>query len=252
MHPRHGRVLQIVGLCLLTIVAALLAYYALLRFQDGSQPEAVPRSPTVTTPTEEPSPYEGTPTVSASAEPSSTEPPSPDAPIGPMVVILGDGITVGDGSVGWVPRATEALGWVEVVNLSNPGAGYLALPRECGSSPCAAFTELAANVVDLEPDMVVVFGGTADGDNDIRSAASRVFTTLRQGLPDADLVGIAPVTTEEPAPYWLTMHARSVESATNAVDGQFIDLGRTIDGEDDLPSTEAVRALAEAIVQELE
>lgn len=79
-------------------------------------------------------------------------------------VIVGDSNSIGDPAETWLGPASAQLDWDSVVNLSAPGRGYFATPRECDDSPCAPFPGTVDAVAELEPDVVVIFGGVADGD----------------------------------------------------------------------------------------
>ena len=102
-----------------------------------------------------------------------------------------------------------------------------------------------------QPDIVVTFGGTADGDYSLRDSSSDYFVALRAALPDAELVAINPVTTGDDAPYWLTLHLQTIQAAVEAVDGTFVDVGQPGVGDGDSLSTEAHAAIAESVTRTL-
>lgn len=167
------------------------------------------------------------------------------------MVVIGDSFSVGEPSETWVGTAAEELGWGRVINLSSPGRGYLTAPRSCDFEPCAEFAGSLGLIAEREPDIVVTFGGTADGDYSLADAAAEYFNELRKALPEAELVAISPITTDESAPYFLTLHGRTIRAGTEAVDGTFVDLGQPGLGDGDELSAEAHTEIAAQIVARL-
>ncbi|MHA7862305.1 hypothetical protein ACX1DX_13175 [Tessaracoccus sp. Y36] len=261
--------LSIIGLIVLGVVAVALAAAALLMNRPiEAAPAPSGASTPAVTPSSDPVAESSSPSVviSESATPSPTadvsesvppavetspEPSASGSPAvgGSTVVVIGDSHSIGDDT--WVTTAAEALGWGEVVNLSSPGRGYITSPRSCDFTPCADFARSVGLVADADPDVVVTFGGVADGDYSIRPGADAYFTSLREALPDAEIVGIAPVTTEDVAEYWLTMHGRSISAALDAVDGVFVSAGQPGLGDGTSLSAEAQDAIAAAVVAAL-
>lgn len=249
--------LTLIGLIVLGLVAAGLSLAALLQHrtprtavvgtastptgQAASRAPASPRNPLETSP-------EPSPTPSPTPTP---EPPSPTAPV-VTVVIVGDSHSVGDPATTWVGQASGALGWTKVVNLSAPGRGFLAAPRSCDGSPCTPFGGTVAATAAEHPDVVVTFGGVADGDLSITQPAADYFQALRAALPQAKLVAISPVTTDATAPYWLTMHTDSVRTGVEAVGGIFVDVGQPGLGNGNQLSVDAQAAIARAVVDALD
>lgn len=248
MH-RVKTVMGMIGLVILAIVALGLSAAALMRFS--------PTEPT----TAEPPPPQNSPAATPTSEttgPTATNSPnprrSPTAPTenGPTVVILGDSHSHGDPEQTWVGEVSEQLGWGTVENMSAPGRGYLAAPRECDTEPCTRFIGTVEAIAEQNPDLVIVFGGAADGDLDIGPASLEFFQELREALPEAALVGISPVSTESPTPYWLTLHTNSIEIAVSTVNGEFIDVGQPGEGDGESLSSRARDEISATIVDALE
>lgn len=168
-----------------------------------------------------------------------------------MAVIIGDRYSAADAPDLWAEKAGEAIGWESMVNLSATGRGYIQKPDACEMSECANFRGSIDAIAEAGPDVVITFGGTADGDYDLSDAATQYYTALREALPDAELVAVSPVTTESEAAYWLTMHNRTIRSAVEAVGGTFIDVGQPGLGDGDQLSAEAQGEVAQAIIDEL-
>ncbi|KGM09782.1 SGNH/GDSL hydrolase family protein [Cellulomonas bogoriensis] len=115
----------------------------------------------------------------------------------PRIAFLGDSLTVGVGAPqerGFAWQTAELLDWPLAVVDGVSGSGYVA-PGLGSPMP-----DRAGNVIDAEPDVVVVAGGNNDifqgvGAEQVEPAADQLFTDLREGLPDATLVVVGPFPT---------------------------------------------------------
>lgn len=256
---RNSGLLSIVGLVLIGVLAVVLSIAA-LRSTAPIEAEPAPHSPLPSpSPTSEPAPAETEPAEGPSPtvepEPTDTETVEPDetetAPNGAgTVVVIGDSHSIDNGNT-WVDPAADALDWGTVVNLSSPGRGYFTTPRSCDFTPCGDFRDSIPLIVEADPDVVITFGGVADGDYSITDEAATYFAALRDALPEAEIVGIAPVTSADEAAYWLTLHGRSVQAAVEAVDGTFVNPGQPGVGDGESLSAEAQQAIADAVVEAL-
>lgn len=188
----------------------------------------------------------GSPSASASAVAVSTS----TSPSARTVVVLGDGNSTGSTSTTWIGSAATQLGWSDVVNLSASGRGYVKAPRSCSSTdtPCANFEGSIAAVVKAHPDIVVTFGGTADGDYDLTPLATKYFADLRRALPDATLVAVSPVTTQSPVPYYFTLNTQAIRTAAKKSGVIFINVGQPGRGDGAELSAKAQAAIADKIV----
>lgn len=247
---RSARTLSVVGLVLLGIVTVLLSLAALNRFGTvDAAPAMTPSAAGSTSPVGTPSPS-ATPSAASPSPAESSTPPAASGE-GPNVTVIGDSYSLPDAPGSWVGEAASALGWGEVVNLSSPGRGYLAAPRECGFDLCASLINSVALVADTAPDMVITFAGYVDGDYSLEGPAANYFEDLRTALPDAQLVAINPVTTDDEAPYWLTLHRQTISAAVEAVGGTFINVGQPGLGDGDELSAEAQAEIARQVIDAL-
>ena len=169
------------------------------------------------------------------------------------VVVLGDGNSSGNSTDTWIGMAAKKLGWTDVVNLSAPGRGYVKQPRSCGSTPtpCANFEGSIGAVVEAHPDLVITFGGTADGDYDLTPLADQYYADLHKALPQATLVAVSPVTTLAPVPYYFTLNTHAIDTAATKAGALFVNVGQPGSGDGDSLSHAAQSAIAAKIVAAL-
>lgn len=242
--------LSLLGLLLLGLVALGVSVAAILQFRpDPSQtarpaPVAIqtPASPTASSPANL-----GTPSATPVVTPTQTVP--TEEP--PRVVVIGDSHSLADRPGTWVGAAAEELGWGKVDNLSSPGRGYVVKPRSCDFEPCDNFVGSVSTIVKKSPDIVVSFGGTADGDRSIEQGANDYFKALRKALPEAQLVAINPVTSNAVVPERMAEHSRLIKRAVESVDGVFIDVGQPGVGDGQSLSKKTQAKIAGIVVQEL-
>lgn len=252
--PRDTTRLSIVGLVVLALLAVGLSVAALRQPGRVTATPAPAQSSTTVPPTASPatdsSPAQSSTPAPSSASSSATPSSTPVTPR--TVVIVGDSYSLGASTQTWVGPVAEKLGWTTVVNLSSPGRGYLATPRQCDFVPCATFEGTIPKVVESQPDVVVTFGGFADGDFSITALTADYYRTLRASLPGTQIVALSPVTTEAgPAPYWLTLHSQSIRDGVEAVGGTFVDLGQPGLGNGEALSAEAHAAIAQRVIDRL-
>lgn len=249
-HLRSAKALSFAGLVLLGLAALVLSLAALARFgaAEAAPVETTAGATAAASPSASPSPSPA-PTAIVSPSPDTvTPPPAPDAP---RVVIVGDSYSLEGSSDAWIGEAAAELAWGEVVNLSSPGRGYITVPRECGFEPCDTFEGTIPAIVAAAPDIVVTFGGTADGDSSLRDSSADYFAALRAALPDAEFVALNPVTTGDEAPYWLTLHLQTIRTSVEAVEGTFVDVGQPGVGDGESLSSDAHAAIAESVIRTL-
>lgn len=241
-----------VGLLFLALVAIGLSAAALVQNQTAIPTPSVPSTVASPAKSTSPTPMETVTQSGSQPPPESTSAYSPPAGNdGSKVVIIGDAYSVADASDLWVPKVADTLSWASVSNFSERGRGYIASPSTCDVSACSNFAGTIPAVVAEDPDVVVTFGGMADGDQDLSDAAAQYFTALRSALPDAELIAVSPVTSEQPAPYFLVLHDQTIRAAVEAVDGTFIDAERPGVGDGDELSSEAQDEIAEAVIAAL-
>ncbi len=243
--------ITVVGLATLALLAAFLSIAALLH----TRPTTLDAAPVETSTPGASVQKTPLPSATPSSQPDpqeTTASPGTPGTIGPVAVVLGDRHSRADLDPLWVEQVATELGWSEVVNLSDPGRGYQAAPEECSAvDTCANFSGTIDAVVAADPDLVVTFGGTADGDYDMTEQITSYYTALRRALPDAELIAISPVTSADEAEYWLTMHARNIENAVTSVGGTFVDVGQPGVGDGAELSAPAQAELADAIIDAL-
>ncbi|MBK8448467.1 MAG: SGNH/GDSL hydrolase family protein [Micropruina sp.] len=212
------RAAQYVGLILLALLATGLSITALLQSRPVAPARAVPAPAGTLTSLP-------TPSLSAASTPPEAPTESPSATSSTKltsVVIVGDATSLGTGSDSWVERTTRALNW-QVTNLSAPGMGFAKVASRCPQR-CTTFRGIVPAIADVKPDIVVIFGSMADGDNPIGPDSREFFTALRKALPKTKIVALSPVMTKQGQLGWIRLHRNNIKGAVAAVDGRFIDL----------------------------
>lgn len=223
---RRDTLLSTGGLVILALIAVILSIMALTPPSAPSDAGSYDKDLIETaTATEEPAPTQE-PTEGVSVEPEPEPEPEPVVPT-TKVLVIGDSYSVDSDDPAqqtWVNLIAGNESW-EVVNLSAPGRGFLTAPRICDNSPCEPFPGTVEAVAAQAPDIVITFGGAADGDVPIGPAAAQYFEALRAALPEATIIALSPIAASETVPDWLPLHVQSVLSGVDAVGGLFVDLG---------------------------
>lgn len=209
---RHGdeslsRRWGLVGLALLALITAVLVGAAVLRppiVADATPVPTVAKTPSLT-----PSPTAGTPSAAptATTEPAGT------------IVVLGDRYTA---DAAWPVLVGDRSG-LRVVNLAQAGMGYITAPQSCEQGPpCTPFRGLLERIRAESPEVLVLAGGEADGDNTLVPFAAPTLSELRQGLPDTRILVLPPPSARSPQPYWLSMHTRVLQEAAESAGVTFV------------------------------
>ena len=243
--------LSTVGLVVLTVAAAGLSVAALTQERGVQSAEAQPNPPVLATLTASPSPLKSATQSEFSPSPKSTVGDINAPESGRTVVIIGDGYSAHDAPNAWMESVSAELGWSSVTNLSAQGRGYIQEPSFCNVSQCANFEGTIPAVVEQDPDVVVTFGGTADGDQDLSDAAGAYFTALRAALPETELIAVSPITSEDEEPYFLRLHDQTIRAGVEAAGGTFIDVGRPGVGDGEDLSASSQQEVARTIIAEL-
>lgn len=171
---------------------------------------------------------------------------------GPAIAVVGDSNSIGGPADTWAGLVGDELAWENVTNLSAPGRGYISTPRSCDDSPCAPFSGTVEAVAENNPDIVIIFGGVADGDVPITETAAETFADLRSALPEAEIIAISPVYSEETVPNWAPLHAASIQAGVEAAGGTYIDVGQPSLGDGETMSAEAHAEIARIVIETLQ
>lgn len=169
-----------------------------------------------------------------------------------LVAVVGDSNSIGDPVDTWVGLVGDELGWENVTNFSAPGRGYITTPRSCDDSPCAPFGGNVEAVADINPDIVIIFGGAADGDEPITETAAQTFADMRSALPDAEIFVISPVYSDGAVPNWAPLHAASIQAGVEAAGGTYIDVGQPSLGDGETMSADAHAEIARIVIETLQ
>jgi lysophospholipase L1-like esterase len=150
------------------------------------------------------------PEPASSGDPSGSPTAVPSPSIEPgdtAAVFLGDSYTEGwgasDPSSRWSALVAAEAGWVEL-NQGQGGTGFVTTSGRggCGLDYCPTYLERVPDVINAQPDIVVIAGGQNDlmalaADPDaVRAALVETYTLIREGLPQARIIAVGPSTAQ--------------------------------------------------------
>jgi len=219
---------QNIGLFVLVFLVALAALYAF-----------VPRQPEPVADTD-PRPIR---TEQATPEPKTFDP-SP-------VAFIGDSYSAGAGAsrgMAWTKQLADEMGWKHQV-FAMGGTGYAtsvdgALSEQaCGKDYCESYVEVAPEVIDYGPELVIVSGGRNDlgkGAEAVGAAAADLFQTLKKELPDARVIVTSPIWDAREKPAELIAIGEAVESAAKKAEATYLDIGEPLAGKFDIMTDDQV------------
>lgn len=159
------------------------------------------------------------------------------------VAFVGDSYTAGAGvaaSEAFPALLAGDLGWA-YANLAEGGTGYITRPGQepeqsrlgCGEDYCPSYAEVIPDLVQYEPDIVIVSGGRNSA-NDPASAQEKAiesfFEDLREALSDADIYATTPLTDDDAATGSLVAMGGLVEEAVTRVGGTYLEIGQPLEG----------------------
>jgi lysophospholipase L1-like esterase len=146
--------------------------------------------------------------------------------------LIGDSVTDGTGGTG---RANDRFGEVMAKRLNWSlttdgvgGSGFQSKGPQANVD--ARFITRLQSIIDAQPDVVIVAGGRNDlfgSLSDYDAALSEFYTQLREGLPDARIVTIAPwrwdTTKDQVVVPLQAERAQVSKRITDSVGGTFLD-----------------------------
>lgn len=168
----------------------------------------------------------------SSAETSSYTPPTMDVPGDDRekAAFLGDSYTVGTGASSrsnrWTRTVANERNWREL-NFGVGGTNYATGSDLENGDP---YTERVDEVVDANPDIVIVSTAGNSMDTDQQGAITETFEQLRAGLPDAEIYATSPYTRDGDYPENLAEFGDDIESAVESVGGTYVEIGHPLDG----------------------
>jgi lysophospholipase L1-like esterase len=207
------------ALAMLAIGVLAMAIYVVARNktvpQAGQTPGATEFAPSSSIAPSTPTP---TPTTSAPAKSK-------------VVAFLGDDWTAGVGASVPAHRFTAlvcATLHCDLRVFGLTGAGYAK-----SSSTGGTYADAVAMVAAAHPDVVVVCGGRNDSTDDgptLATAITTVYSSLRTHLPNATLIGVAPMWGDSDLPSQLATMATEIKTAVTSVGGHYLDIPDPIHG----------------------
>ncbi len=170
----------------------------------------------------------------------------------PVAAFIGDSYTAGAGSPqgGFVKLVATEQGWL-AKNLGRGGTGFTQNTDQdpensrvaCGLDYCESYPEMIPAAAKLDPAVVVVSGGRngvgVDPDR-MQTAVDSFFTTLRDALPDAQIIVTSPLWDDEETPAWLDDLASMERAAAESVGAVYLDIGQPLEGREDLVADDGI------------
>lgn len=191
------------------------------------------------------------PSPAAATAPATSPSPSPSpAAERRVVAVLGGSFSAEDpdqAAPSWPTIVADDLGWT-VQNESVDGSGYVA-----GNS----FDKRVQQVVDAQPDVIVVAGGERDLGRpipEVTSAAEDLISQLTTDAPGARIIVLSPFSKGEPGPL-TTQLASDLRDIAQANQVEYVDATRWLLGEGTFVAPDGVHPTQEGqqrIAQRLE
>jgi lysophospholipase L1-like esterase len=163
---------------------------------------------------------------------------------------IGDSVAAGAGastpSKRWATLLSTANGWTEI-NVAHAQTGYLRAGSKapCTADSCPNFATAATAAVQAGVDLVIITGGANDLGEDPATAAASVaatLTTLRTGLPNAQIVVVNPwwdMRQNNPA---LATYTEAIKAAAAAAGVTYADTGQPLTGHVDRVTPDGLQA----------
>lgn len=195
----------------------------------------------------------------ATARPVAAE--AAGAPAGeqrPSAVAIGDSIAFGKGvgpGESWPALVAEQHGW-RLDDLAVSGSGFV----KAGWNG-TTYRDQVDRALTLHPEFILIAATRNDRDQDpaaVTASADRLLGELRDRFPHARIIGITGIWGADAPPATLDRVDDIVGAAVRGVDGDFLDLGRPLEGKADLlqadgihPNAAGQRAVAARIENRL-
>ena len=200
-----------------------------------------------------------TPTTSSKASTSAVAATSSGSTQSTLIAFVGDDYTHGVGDSGdskSFPALIASALHVQEKRFYLDNAGY----AKSGSDG-KSYADLVDQVIAAHPDIVVVSGGRndrADDPNTLASKATALFAALKQGLPNAKLVAVAPWWGDSAHPSVLDQVGSAIKDAVTSAGGTYFDIDDPLFGHSEWmsnaadPNDQGYQAIAESLEPKLQ
>jgi lysophospholipase L1-like esterase len=156
---------------------------------------------------------------------TTTVPKNAEFPDGTVVAFYGDSYTLGTGAsdpaLRWSTLISVSRGWNEV-NPSVNGLGFV------NNRSSGAGTDLVQQIIDADPDIVIVTMGLNDNflmpaaADEIKKAISDDFDSLESALPEARVIVVEPFWYTDARPASVDQMSGWVEAGAEAINADHI------------------------------
>lgn len=176
----------------------------------------------------------------------------------PVAAFLGDSFTTGTGagstSKRWTSLVAASQGWQEL----NYGVGGTNYGTDGPNSTAQSYAERLTSIIISSPNIVVVSSAGNSMGQGQEEAITETFETLRDGLPEAQLIATSPYTRSGDFPDQLREFGDEIRDAVEAVDGRYVDIGHPLGNRSGVmsddgvhPNAEGYKLIADAVEAEL-
>lgn len=165
---------------------------------------------------------------------------APAATERPSAVAIGDSIAFGKGVApgeSWPALVAEQHDW-RLDDLAVSGSGFVKAGWD-GTT----YRAQVDRALQLHPEFILIAATRNDRDQDpelVAASADTLLGELREAFPHAHIIGITAIWGADAPPATLDRVDDIVSAAVRGVDGDFLDLGRPLEGKADLLQADGI------------
>ncbi|WP_426120428.1 SGNH/GDSL hydrolase family protein [Kocuria sp. LHG3120] len=169
-------------------------------------------------------------------------PPTDDRPV---AAFLGDSFTAGTGagsqSKRWTTLVAASQGWREL----NYGSGGTNYGTDGPTSTAQSYAERLTSLTMSAPDIVIVSSAGNSMNQEQQEGITTTFESLREKLPDAQILATSPYTRSGVFPEHLEEFGEQIEEAVESVNGRYLDIDHPLGDRPGVMSDDGVHPNAE-------
>jgi acyl-CoA thioesterase I len=165
---------------------------------------------------------------------------APAADDRPSAIAIGDSIAFGKGVAAgqaWPALVAEQHGW-RLDDLAVSGSGFV----KAGWNG-TTYRDQVDTALTLHPEYILIAATRNDRDQDpeaVAASADELLGELHEAFPRAHIIGITGIWGADPQPATLDRVDDIVSAAVRGVGGEFLDLGRPLEGRPGLLQSDGI------------